>query len=224
MAPGVAGPEGPAQCALRRVQPLPAEAVVAARAAAGHGLPPAQLAFAAQQLVLRHFQRDAGDVLCAAVAHWVAVCRRTRALWRCRIAAVSRRVRRLASAALGALCDHAAARRAAARDATRALLHAAGRVQRAGLRGWQEWRAGRAAKCRDMQRALQHRASCLVRSAQRWWLAAAAESAAGRHRVEACAHDVGLRRRHRQQRLVRAQSSRLPRVARQPCVRRGHRA
>ena len=86
---------------MRRVHALSGVVVAAARAAAGGGgrapslplgiagLPPEQLAFAVQQLVLRHFQRDAGDVLCAAVAHWQAVCRRTKALWRCRIAARS---------------------------------------------------------------------------------------------------------------------------------------
>ena len=207
MQEGGAAPSEP----LRRVHALSDVVVAAARAAAGGGgrapslprgyggLPPEQLAFAVQQLVLRHFQRDAGDVLCAAVAHWQAVCRRTKALWRCRIAAVSRRVRRLASQALGALDAYARYRRGRRQDATRALLHAADRVQRAGLRGWQEWRGRRADRLLGARRALQHRAACLVRFAQRRWRGAADAASSDRRRVEACAYEVGLRRRRRQQ-------------------------
>ena len=64
------------------------------------------LEFAVQQHILRHFQRDEAELLGSVVLDWHGVCRRARALWRCRIAAVSRRVRRLAGMAMNALQDY----------------------------------------------------------------------------------------------------------------------
>jgi hypothetical protein len=169
----------------------------AGRAGRGGELAPEHLEFAVRQLVLRTVLRDAGDVLCAAVAHWRDVCRYTRALWRGRIAAVSRRVHRLARRTMSALQAFLEHRRYKKRVAIDSLLRAADRVQRGGLRGWVAWCNHRAAKAAAMQLALRHRASSLVKSSQREWLAAAMAAAAHRqHARERMLNLSATRDRH----------------------------
>ena len=129
-------------------------------------LAPAHLEYAVQQLVLRHFHRDAGEILGIVFARWLSACRYARARWRCRIAAVSRRVHRLAGRVLGAMQSYTAHRQQTKQTAIQALLHAAAVVQRMGLHSWVEWCNCRTGKTMAMQQALRHRASCLVRFAQ----------------------------------------------------------
>ena len=159
----------------------------------GAVLDPAQLEYAVQQLVLRHFHRDAGDIMSTAFAGWLEVCQDTRKLWRCRIAAVSRRVHRLANRALRVLLAYKAQRRQKKQAATQALLMAADSVQRAGLRGWMRWCNHRAAKTLAMHCALKHRASFLVTSTQRVWHSAAAAVAAARSKVQGRVRTFQLR-------------------------------
>ena len=167
-----------------------------------------QLEFAVRQLVLRSLHRDAGDVLCAALWHWRDVCQYTRSLWRRRIAAVSRRVHRLARRTMSVLQAFLAHRRHKKETAISALLKAAERVQRGGLRGWVQWCSRRMAKVIAMQLALQHRASALIKKTQREWLAAAASGA--------------LQRQRMQGRLQKASRTQTRRTCLQVCWAAGH--
>lgn len=156
-------------------------------------LAPEQLEFAVQQLVLRTLHRDAGDLLCEAFSHWREVCEYTRCLWRSRIAAVSRRVHRLARRTMNAFQLFLAHRRHKKKTAIVALLKAAERVQRGGLRGWVQWHNCRTAKVIATQVALQHRASVLVKMVQRDWLAAASSCASERQHKSSRLQEVSMR-------------------------------
>ena len=160
------------------------------------------LDYAVQQHVLRHFHRDESDILCQAFVGWNDLCRYVRAIWRCRIAAVSRRVHRLAHRAMQALQQYAGNKRQQKLDAIHALLRAAESVQRAGLRAWVEWNRMRCAKAFDLKRALQHRASALVRVMQRHWLAASLAIAGERENKHAQVGALALRRAHNLTRAV----------------------
>ena len=91
-------------CAGRTPDSVLSQGKTVARVVAGARV--LDLEFAVQQHILRHFQRDEAELLGSVVLDWHGVCRRARALWRCRIAAVSRRVRRLAGMAMTVLQDY----------------------------------------------------------------------------------------------------------------------
>ena len=141
---------------------------------AGNALGPECMAFVAQQFVLRDLVPSACDTMRAALLAWrdaVAIARR---LWRCRIAAVSRRVHRLARRVFSSWHSETLARDAWWETIRSVLRWAARRIQHRAFAAWTEHAAMARSKTARLTLAIHARAATLQRAALSGWRASLA--------------------------------------------------
>lgn len=143
---------------------------------ASNALAPVCMAFVAQQFVLRDLVPSAGDTLRSALLLWRDAVANERRLWRCRIAAVSRRVHRLARRVFEAWHSETLARDEWWETIRSVLRWAARRIQNRAFAAWTEYAAMTRSKTARLALAIHARAATLQRAALSGWRASLAFS------------------------------------------------
>ena len=143
---------------------------------AGNALGPECMAFVAQQFVLRDLVPSPSDTMRAALLAWRDAVAVERRLWRCRIAAVSRRVHRLARRVFEAWHSETLARDEWWETIRSVLRWAARRIQNRAFASWTEYAAMARSKTARFTLAIHARAATLQRTALSGWRASFAYS------------------------------------------------